>query len=337
MDKPYRHLTVYERDMIETGLRTSKSQAEIAQMIGRPRSTVTRELQRNRPDPTTTYDSRSALKLSRQRASVPRRPCKLLSTVLWDRILSLLRSRHSPEQISGRLKLEHPNEPCMQASHETIYRYVYVMPKGDLRTEVLEYLRQGRKKRRPRARGVDRRGQITNMRTIKERPLEVENREVPGHWEGDLIKGKANGSAIGTLVERTTRYVLLAKMKACDAETALKAFTRALHRVPEELRKTMTYDRGKEMARHQDLAERACIEVFFADPHAPWQRGTNENTNGLLREYFPKGIDLSKISTRALRKVEKELNERPRKVHGFYTAGEMYRAILSGKPVALGC
>jgi IS30 family transposase len=225
----------------------------------------------------------------------------------------------------------------MQASHETIYRYVYVMPKGDLRTEVLEYLRQGRKKRRPRARGVDRRGQITNMRTIKERPLEVENREVPGHWEGDLIKGKANGSAIGTLVERTTRYVLLAKMKACDAETALKAFTRALHRVPEELRKTMTYDRGKEMARHQDLAERACIEVFFADPHAPWQRGTNENTNGLLREYFPKGIDLSKISTRALRKVEKELNERPRKVHGFYTAGEMYRAILSGKPVALGC
>lgn len=219
-----------------------------------------------------------------------RRPRKLLSNMSWNGVLYLLRSRYSPEQIAGRLQVEHPNEPGMQASHETIYRHVYVMPKGDL-----GYLRQGRKKRRPRARGADRRGQITDMRTIAERPAEVENREIPGHWEGDLIKGKANGPAIGTVVERTTRHALLVKMKA---------FERALRRVPVELRKTMTYDRGREMARHEELAKRARIEVFFADPHSPWQRGTNE---------------------------------RPRKVHGFYTAGAMCRAVLSGEPVALGC
>ena len=174
------------------------------------------------------------------------------------------------------------------------------------------------------------------MTTIDERPEEIENRLIPGHWEGDLIKGKLNGSAIGTLVERTTRYTLLVKMNGSDAKTALKAFKKALERIPEVMRKSLTYDRGKEMALHETLSKKTNVKVFFADPHSPWQRGTNENTNGLIREYFPKGTDLSMVTSRELRKVENELNERPRKVHGFYTAGEMYRSILTGKPVALG-
>jgi transposase, IS30 family len=174
------------------------------------------------------------------------------------------------------------------------------------------------------------------MRLIKERPAEVEERLVPGHWEGDLIKGKSNASSIGTLVERSTRYTLLVKLKSADAETALAGFAKALKRIPEHLRETLTYDRGKEMAQHEKLTKQTGTKVFFADPHSPWQRGTNENTNGLLRQYFPKGMDLSEVTQRELTKTEKELNSRPRKVHGFYTPAEMFKSILTGEPVALG-
>lgn len=335
MEKDYRHLSPYERDSIESCLSVGVSVSEIARRIGRDRSTVSREIARNR-NGKKSYDARMSDHAAKLNATKPRKPRKLLKAELWEYVYSLLKKRISPEQISGRLKVEFPKDELMQVSHEAIYQHIYVMPKGDLRTEVLEYLRQGHKKRRPRARGKDRRGSITNMKTISERPSEVENRTVPGHWEGDLIKGKGNASSIGTLVERTTRYTLLVKMKGADASSALTAFKKAFNRVPQELRKSMTYDRGKEMAKHEELSETVKLSIYFADPHSPWQRGTNENTNGLIREYFPKGMDLSKVTTKEIRRVEKELNDRPRKVHGFYTAGEMYRSILSGKPVALG-
>jgi IS30 family transposase len=213
---------------------------------------------------------------------------------------------------------------------------LYVLPRGTLRSELLTSLRQARKARRPRARGIDRRGQIPNMTPIAERPAEVATRTVPGHWEGDLIKGARNGSAVGTLVERTTRLVILAKMNGTDATSARQSFTKKLRHVPAMLRKTLTYDRGKEMAEHERLAERLAIRVFFADPYSPWQRGTNENTNGLLRQYLPKSTDLSGYTQRELNAMAHRLNTRPRKCLDFATLLEVYAQLRPHPPVALG-
>jgi IS30 family transposase len=221
-------------------------------------------------------------------------------------------------------------------SAETIYAALYVLPRGALRTELLAALRQARKTRRPRARGQDRRGQIPNMTPITERPADVATRTVPGHWEGDLLKGARNGSAVGTLVERTTRLVLLAKMDGTDAASAYQGFTKKLRHVPVLLRKTLTYDRGKEMADHERLAHRLAIQIFFADPHSPWQRGTNENTNGLLRQYLPKGTDLSRYTQRQLNAIAHRLNTRPRKCLDFATPLEVYAHLRHHSPVALG-
>ena len=211
-----------------------------------------------------------------------------------------------------------------------------VLPRGALRSALLAALRQARKARRPRARGIDRRGQIPNMTSMVERPAEVATRTVPGHWEGDLIKGARNGSAVGTLVERTTRLVLLARMEGTDARRAREGFTKTLRHVPALLRKTLTYDRGKEMAEHERLAERLNIRVFFADPYSPWQRGTNENTNGLLRQYLPKGTDLSGDTQRELNAIAHRLNTRPRKCLHFATPLEVYAQLRHHSPVALG-
>jgi IS30 family transposase len=221
-------------------------------------------------------------------------------------------------------------------STETIYAALYVLPRGALRSELLAALRQARKARRPRARGIDRRGQIPNMTPIAERPAEVVTRTVPGHWEGDLIKGARNGSAVGTLVERTTRLVILARMEGTDARSARQGFTKKLRHVPALLRKTLTYDRGKEMAEHERLAQRLALQIFFADPYSPWQRGTNENTNGLLRQYLPKGTDLSGYTQRELNAIAHRLNTRPRKCLNFATPLEVYAHLRHYSPVALG-
>lgn len=242
----------------------------------------------------------------------------------------------SPEQIAGRLRRAYPGDMRKQLSTETIYAALYVLPRGALRMELLAALRQARKTRRPRTRGTDRRGQIPNMTPITERPAEVAPRTVPGHWEGDLLKGARNGSAVGTLVERTTRLVLLAKMDGTDAASAYRGFVRKLRPVPTPLRKTLTYDRGKEMAAHERLAHRLAIQVFFADPHSPWQRGTNENTNGLLRQYLPKGTDLSAYTQRELNAIAHRLNTRPRKCLGFATPLEVYAHLRLHSLVALG-
>ena len=223
-----------------------------------------------------------------------------------------------------------------QLSAETIYAGLYVLPRGTLRSELLAALRHARKARQPRARGTDRRGQIPHMTPIAERPAEVATRTVPGHWEGDLIKGARNGSAVGTLVERTTRLVILAKMTGTDATSARAGFTKKLRHVPALLRKTLTYDRGKERAEHEPWAQRLAIQIFFADPHSPWQRGTNENTNGLLRQYRPKGTDLSGYTQRELNAIAHRLTTRPRKCLDCATPMEISAQLRHHSPVARG-
>lgn len=240
-----------------------------------------------------------------------------------------------PEQIAGRLQRAYLNDMRKHLSTETIYAGLYVLPRGALQSELLAARRQARKARRPRARGTDRRGQIPNMTSIAARPAEVATRTVPGHWEGDLIKGARNGSAVGPLVERTTRLVILARMEGTDATSAREGFTKKLRHAPALLRKTLTYDRGKEMAEHERLAQRLAIHIFFADPYSPWQRGTNESTNGLLRQYLPKGTDLSGYTQRELNAIAHRLNTRPRKCLDFATPLEVYAQLRHHSPVAL--
>ena len=238
--------------------------------------------------------------------------------------------------MAGRLQRAYPDGRRKQLSTETIYVGLYVLPRGTLRSELLAALRQARKARRPRARGVDRRGQIPTMPPIAERPAEVGTRTVPGHGEGDLIKGARTGSAVGTLVERTTRLVLLARMEGTDATSARQGFTKKLRHVPAPLRKTLTYDRGNERAEHARVAERLNIRVFLADPYRPWQRGTNEHTNGLLHQSGPKGTDWSGYTQRELNALAHRLNTRPRTCLNFATPLEVSAHLRQHTPVARG-
>ncbi len=333
--RSYRHLSADEREAVSLGLAYGHSVRTMALVLGRAPSTVSRELARNvtrgRP-----YRACTAHTIASGRACQPRRRRKLVDPWLWQYVRSHLTEGCSPEQIAGRLRRAYPGDMKKHLSAETIYAALYVLPRGTLRSELLAALRQARKARRPRARGTDRRGQIPNMTPIAERPTDVATRIVPGHWEGDLIKGARNGSAVGTLVERTTRLVILARMEGTDARSAREGFTKKLRQVPALLRKTLTYDRGKEMAEHERLTERLAIQVFFADPYSPWQRGTNENTNGLLRQYVPKGTDLSGYTQRELNAIAYRLNTRPRKCLDFATPLEVYAQLRHYSPVALG-
>lgn len=335
MGRGYSHLTPNEREEISRGLALGASFHAIAQRLGRSKGTVCREVARNAPD-RDGYRSVEAGSAAHQRASRPRRPRKLGPGPLWARVISLLRLGWSPEQVAGRLRRDYPDDMSMRASHETIYLALYIMPRGGLRRELLALLRRGHKTRHPRGRGADRRGKIPDMVSIHERPQEAEDRRVPGHWEGDLIKGARNASAVGTLVERTTRLVLLARLDGATAHEARLGFQRRLRRVPQPLRKSLTYDQGKEMAEHTALSENLRIRVFFADPHSPWQRGTMENTNGLLRQYLPKGEDLSQFSQRDLNTIAERLNTRPRKTLDFATPLEAFHLLLENPGVALG-
>jgi IS30 family transposase len=248
--------------------------------------------------------------------------------VLFGVVEHFIREGWSPEQIAGTLKNRYPEQAERRVSHETIYNALYVLPRGELRAGLLSCLRQGRNGRKRRSRGQDRRGQIVDMTSLHVRPPEVEDRLIPGHWEGDLIKGAFNRSAVGTLVERSSRLVLLAQMEGATAPAALAGFSRVLNGVPEPMRKSLTYDQGKEMSEHKSLTERTGVAVFFADPHSPWQRGSNENTNGLLRQYLPKGTDLSGYSQEDLNAIAWKLNTRPRKLHGFRTPLQVYAELL---------
>ena len=288
-------------------------------------SSVAREVSRNRTG--ASYDAVSAQGFSRRRRRL--KPHKLEpGQPLWEPVVMGLYRGWSPEQIAGRLSTMHPEDPSQRVSHETIYAALYALPRGELRKALIGQLRQGHQRRRPRSQGQDRRGGLVNMTSIHERPEDVLGREVPGHWEGDLIKGAGNRSAVGTLVERKSRYVVLARMRGTGADAALEAFTSRFRHIPAGLRKTLTYDQGKEMARHEELARRVRIRVFFADPRSPWQRPSNENANGLIREYLPKGIDLSGVTQTELNHIARRLNNRPRKCLDFATPAEIFQRDL---------
>ena len=329
MERTFHHLSLDERETLALGLVQGLSLRAMARQLGRSPSTLSREVRRNGGGRRELYRASVANRGAVERSRRPRRPRKLASGWLWRYVDRGLRRGWSPEQIAGRLRADYPGDMSRHVSHETIYAVLYATTRGELRRAYMSCLRQDRKKRRPRARGEDRRGRIPNMVSIHKRPAEVEERLVPGHWEGDLVKGKANPAAIGTLVERTTRLVLLVKMEDSTAETAYRAFSRKLARVPAVLRKTLTYDQGKEMADHEQLAKAVTIRIYFADPHSPWQRGLSENTNGLIRQYFPKGTDLTPVTQRDLNRVAYLLNTRPRKILGFATPLEAFDELSS--------
>jgi len=233
------------------------------------------------------------------------------------------------------MKTEYPQDTAMRISHETIYQHLYCLPRGELKQELMRGLRQERKMRQPRAYAHYRRQRIQDIISISERPKEAKGRRVPGHWEGDLIVGKEHKSALGSLVERTTRLTLLVPLKAKDAFAVRTAFARSFKQIPKKFKKTLTYDRGMEMAEHRLFTKETKIGVYFADPYSPWQRGTNENTNGLIRQYFPKGTDFNEVPLEAIKKAEDRLNTRPRKALGFHTPLEKFYELLTGQKVVL--
>lgn len=301
----------------------------MARTLGRSPGTISCELARN-SHPARGYASATAQSLSDQRREAARGLAKLdPDSVTWGVVLTLLDWKYSPQQIAGTLKRVYPDEPRRQVSHETIYTAIYAHPRGELRRELIACLRQARAKRLPRSRGTDRRGQLAEMMSIHVRPPEVDDRVMPGHWEGDFIKGAGNQSSVGVLVERTSRLVLLAKMDDATAASALAGFTAKLNLIAAPLRQSLTYDQGKEMARHAELTARTGVMVYFCDPHSPWQRGTCENTNGLLRQYLPKGTDLSLHSQADLDAIADSLNSRPRATHAFHSPLEVFARMLA--------
>jgi len=245
-------------------------------------------------------------------------------------VLTLLDWKWSPQQIAATLKRVFPNEPERHVSHETIYTAIYAQPRGELRRQLVACLRQGRSTRLARTRGTDRRGQIPDMVSIHVRPPEIEDRVMPGHWEGDFIKGAGNQSSVGVLVERTSRLVLLAKMVDATAASALAGFSAKLNSIAAPMRHSLTYDQGKELSRHKDLTARTGVAVYFCDPHSPWQRGTCENTNGLLRQYLPKGTDLSVYTQDELDAIAHSMNSRPRATHKWLTPLQVFAQTLAG-------
>ncbi|RDH82329.1 MAG: IS30 family transposase [endosymbiont of Galathealinum brachiosum] len=322
------HLSLAEREEISRGIATGQSIRTIAASLNRAPSTVSREINRN--NGLKKYRASLADKSAWDRAHRPK-ICKLAENRSLARIVtSKLRLEWSPEQIAGWLKQVYPNDENYQVSHETIYRSLYIQARGALKKELLQYLRRARVMRRSRhhTQKTPDHGQITDAISISERPSSVEDRAVPGHWEGDLIIGSHN-SQIATLVERNTRYVLLAKVDAKDSKTVVDVLIKQAHKLPRELYKSLTWDRGKEMAEHKRFTLSTDIKVYFCDPQTPWQRGSNENTNGLLRQYFPKGTDLSAHSQAKLNAVARRLNERSRKTLNYETPAEQFNQYVA--------
>lgn len=319
-----RALSLAEREEISRGVVSGRSIRSIATVLGRSPSTVSRELRRN--GGSNGYRANRADQAAWDRARRPK-ACKLARhRALARQVAAKLQRRWSPQQIAGWLKCIHPDDMSGQVSHETIYRTLFIQARGALKQELLGYLRRTRAMRRSRHHNqkTDNHGRISDTVSIRERPAAVEDRAVPGHWEGDLLFGGSN-SQIATLVERQTRYVMLVKVSGKDSETVIDALIKNARRLPKELYRSLTWDRGKEMADHRRFTLATDIQVYFCDPQHPWQRGSNENTNGLLRQYFPKGMDLSMISQAKLDAVARELNGRPRKTLGYETPAERFR------------
>jgi len=321
-------LTLAEREEISRGVVSHLSLRTIATQLGRSPSTVSREINRN--GGFKRYRASQADQAAWDKAHRPKL-CKLATHPSLRRIVARkLRCNWSPEQIAGWLKQKHSGDEHKYVSHETIYRSLFVQARGVLKKELQLYLRTHRAIRRSKHASLKRDGvgAIKNMVSISERPASVEDRAVPGHWEGDLIGGSKN-SYIATLVERHTRYVMLAKVKNKDTESVVSALIKQSKKLPDELYKSLTWDRGKELADHQRFTLETDIDVYFCDPRSPWQRGSNENTNRLLRQYLPKGTDLSLHSQARLNAIARQLNERPRKTLGFETPAERFNACVA--------
>jgi len=316
-----RALTSAEREQISRGLAAAQSIRAIARALHRPASTISREVARNNGRPH--YRAVATEARAWRRAERPK-PCRLArEPALRALVAAKLQLEWSPEQIAGWLKRAYPEDERMHVSHETIYRTLYVQARGALKKELLAHLRRRHPLRRSRRASTagQRRGQIVDAVSIAARPASIEDRAVPGHWEGDLLAGAKN-THIATLVERQSRFVQLIKVPNKTAEAVLRALTRHVHRLPEGLMASLTWDRGLEMAQHQRFTVATDVAVYFCDPQSPWQRGTNENTNGLLRQYFPKGTDLSTVTQAKLNAIALRLNTRPRKTLGFMTPAE---------------
>ena len=318
-----RSLTLAEREEISRGLAEGRSVRAVALQLGRAPSTVSREIKRN--GGSSDYRANEADDAAWDRALRPKR-CKLVEDRDLARVVTdKLRLLWSPEQIAGWLKHTYPSDETWHVSHETIYRSLFIQTRGALKKELLQYLRRTRGMRRSRhyTQKTDNHGQILGTVSISERPASAEDRAVPGHWEGDLLFG-SNNSQIATLVERQTRYLMLVKVGAKDTETVVTALIKNARKLPQELYKSLTWDRGKEMADHKRFTLATDIQVYFCDPKSPWQRGSNENTNGLLRQYLPKGIDISSYSQAKLNAMARQLNQRPRKTLGYQTPAAMF-------------
>jgi IS30 family transposase len=325
-----RYLSIEERETIRDMLRAGKSQRRIAEALGRSASTVSREIARNSSTPEGGYHPYAAHRAAASRRPRPKESKLATEGRLRRHVKGKLDIRWSPEQISHTLIKEFPDDPEMRVSHETVYQALYLQARGGLKREVQAALRTGRTRRKTRNSGEQRRTRFSDpMVNISERPPEVEDRAVPGHWEGDLITGAYNQSAIATLVERQTRYVMLVHLEGNHtAETVRDGLIATMNTLPEHLRGSLTWDQGSEMAAHKSFTIATDMDVYFCDPASPWQRGSNENTNGLLRQYFPKGTDLSVYGPEDLEHVAQELNGRPRKTLDWDTPAERLRDLL---------
>jgi len=313
-------LTLAEREEISRGIAAGRSLRSIALSLGRAASTVSRELKRN--GGRHGYRAGQADEAAWNRSRRPK-SCKLAENRALARQVSVrLKLEWSPEEIAGWLRRRYPHDENRQVSHETIYKTLFIQARGALKKELLAHLRQTRSMRHPRGHTQKNR-QIKEAVSIRERPAEAEDRAVPGHWEGDLLMGTKD-SQIATLVERQTRYCMLVRVKSKDTKTVVNALIKQAHKLPRELYKSLTWDRGKEMADHKRFSLATDVNVYFCDPQSPWQRGSNEQTNGLLRQYFPKGMDLSKVHQNRLNAVARRLNERPRKTLGYYSPAEKF-------------
>lgn len=324
----YNRLNFEERVKIETYVTLGWTIMRIAEKLGRSKSTISREITR--------YPYSYAAEKAQSQADYHSRNHNCSKRLdenerLFNVVIRHIKKRWSPQQISTYLKKQYAGNPMMQISHESIYTYIYLLPRGELKKELIGYLRQKKKSRYSRKGTNDKRGKIPDMISIEERPAEVADRSVAGHWEGDLIMGKGHKSAIGTIVERKTRTVILVKLKAKDATSVRKAFERELLTLPKQMRKTMTYDQGHEMTEHKLFTKNTKMKVYFCHPASPWERGTNENTNMLIRDYFPKGTDFNTISKKELKRVQYELNERIRKTLDWESPLDVFQREILNK------
>jgi transposase, IS30 family len=329
----YSRLTDFDREEISRGLASGESMTRISARIGRSTSAISREVGQN--GGVDGYRANLAARRARRKASSRKFGHRKLgeNPVLFAAVVAGLRNCWSPDQIAKVLRSKYPGDLGMQIAPETIYQYIYVLPRGSLKAALIKGLRQERKYRRKRntkaSQQEETRGKIADMLSIEERPAEIEGRIIPGHWEGDLIMGKSKQSAMGTLVERTTRYVIMVPLKAKDAVSVRKAYAKEIKTVPKEIAKTLTYDQGKEMSDHKTFTLSTGMQVYFAHPGSPWERGTNENTNGLIRQYFPKGTDLRTVSTKEIKRVQRQLNQRPRKAINYLTPEEAINKLVA--------